>query len=196
VQTWEERYRQTSTAGPTAQDQRRREQEWLARFEQRQAELTAQAEAQRRDGAMAAERARWAEGKRGGQEDYGYVEVTGPDAEPVRIGVVWLGRFRAVARAFRTTGGGPVGLVDPYAIVILVAFGLVLLANFAVRWALLRLTGRPRWAVVVAVGAGGEGTVVLRGRDRAQIARAAAALADRVEQEGASAATGPRVGTA
>jgi hypothetical protein len=140
-------------------------------------------------GAMAMQRRAWARGERGGMAEH--VEVTGPDEVPVRIRVKWLGGRGVTADGRAGKGRGTGGnIVDPVGEFALVAMlvGLVMLFVATVRWLALELTGRPRWAVTAAVGAApATAVVVLRTRRAAAAARAAAELADRVQQEGAGA---------
>ncbi|WP_380279394.1 hypothetical protein [Kitasatospora purpeofusca] len=166
------------------EEQRRREREWTAEFERRAAATDAARAERARAESAAALRACWARGERG--ERHTFVEVVGPDGgEPVRIAVVWLGRYRAVRRAFR--GSITHGSVsDGLGFVIVAAVALVLGLHHVVRRLLLRLSDGPRWAVVAAVGPGGKHVVVLRERDEPPAAFAAAALADRIERDGAA----------
>ncbi|MEV7599481.1 hypothetical protein AB0O91_19090 [Kitasatospora sp. NPDC089797] len=181
-------------------EQRKRERAWTAAFEERQRAGAAEAALT----STAEERAAWAKGERGGR--IGYLDVTGPAApagptgpagEPVRIAVVWLGRYRATSRRLndyvplRGVGGdGCEGtlLLIPVAALIGLDFGL--------RWTVLRLLGRPRWAVAAAVGpyigTRGNNLVLRRFRNRKDALRHAAALADDVEREGPAALFRPR----
>lgn len=70
-------------------EQRKREQAWTAAFEERR--KAAEAEEREREivTSIAANRTAWASGRRSGSDSIGYVDVTGPDAVPVRIAVVW-----------------------------------------------------------------------------------------------------------
>ncbi|MFF7455093.1 hypothetical protein [Kitasatospora sp. NPDC008115] len=103
----------------------------------------------------------------------------------MRIAVVWLGRHRAVARAFR---GGPTHgrISDPLGFAIVAVTALVLGIDHGIRRLILRLSDRPRRAVA-AVGPDGEPVLVHHDRDERPVALAAAALADRVEREGPAA---------
>ncbi|MFE1320051.1 hypothetical protein [Kitasatospora phosalacinea] len=177
---------------PEARAERlRREREWVEALEKRIQERNAVERARREAEARQAERDSWGKGERGAAGSH--TEVTGPDGEPVRIAVVWLGRHQAVAQAFRPsssmnleTSGEAFLLVIPY---------LLLLGLYrATCWLLLELRRGPRWAVAVAVGPTARPVAVLRGRDREQVIRAASDLAARVEQEGAAAV--PRPGRA
>ncbi|MFB7474033.1 hypothetical protein [Kitasatospora sp. NPDC056184] len=169
------------------EEQRRREREWTAEFERRAAAADTAREERARADRAAALRAAWARGGRG--ERHTFAEVAAPDGgEPVRIAVVWLGRYRPVRRAFRgSVTHGQVG--DGLGIVIVAAAGLVLGLHHIVRRLLLRLSDGPRWAVVAAVRPDGKHVVVRRERDERPAALAAAALADRVERDGAAAVT-------
>ncbi|MET8702515.1 hypothetical protein ABZW10_27165 [Kitasatospora sp. NPDC004723] len=168
------------------EEQRRREREWTAEFERRAAATDAARAERTRVERAAALRAAWARGERG--ERHAFTEVGGPDGgEPVRIAVVWLGRFRAVARACRPSASGGGQITDGLGVVLLLPVLLLLGLDHGLRLLFLRLSGRPRWAVVAAVGAGGKPVVVHRGRDQRPAALAAAALAERVEREGAAA---------
>ncbi|MBV2154101.1 hypothetical protein [Kitasatospora sp. SUK 42] len=168
-------------------DQKEREKAWTAEFEQRQ--KAAAAESYERG--VAQEREAWAKGERAG--NIGYLDVTGPDGRRVRLAVVWLGRFRATSkrlndydplRGFQAFGDGALLLIPLAALV-----GL----NFALRWAVLRLLGRPRWAVAAAVGphvgTSGNNLVLRRFQARQDALRYAAALADEVERDGEAALT-------
>ncbi|MFD7735197.1 hypothetical protein ACFV6F_33050 [Kitasatospora phosalacinea] len=174
---------------PEARAERlRREREWGAALEKRIQERDAAERARQQAEARQAERDSWAEGERGAAGSH--TEVTGPDGEPVRIAVVWLGRHRAVERAFRphpspdfASSGEAFLFVIPYLLLV----GLYR----ATGWLLLELLHRPRWAVAVTVGPAARPVAVLRGRGRGQAIRAAADLAARVEQEGAAAVPQP-----
>lgn len=193
----------TSNGSVGPDERRRREREWSAEFERRAAAgALARTEREKADEVAARvrrtveRRAGWARGERGHLGEI--VEVAGPVAdgpgavagEPVRIAVAWRGRFRSVARAFRpvsvptfeTVGEGFLFVV-PYAVL----FGLYRGTGRLV----LTLTRRPAWAVVAAVGPG-RPFVVQACADGRTAAEAAAALADRVEQEGAAAVLVPR----
>ncbi|MFJ6622256.1 hypothetical protein ACIQOW_32335 [Kitasatospora sp. NPDC091335] len=173
-------------------EQKKREKAWSAEFEERRKAKEAEEQERRRAAAIASNRAAWATGRAGGSETIGYVDVTGPDAVPVRIAVVWLGRFGATARPLNDyrplrnvdVGGGE-------GIIYLIPYAALVGLNFGVRWLVLQLLGRPLWAVAARTGAdrGGRGsaTVLLRTRDRATALKRAAALADRVEQDGTAA---------
>ncbi|MFI2611567.1 hypothetical protein [Kitasatospora sp. NPDC018619] len=171
--------------------QKAREQAWTEQFEQRrQAGEAAEQELQERL-AMAREREAWAHGRRSGS--IGYVDVTGPDRRPVRIAVVWLGRFGATDRPLhaydplRHVGGSAGG----EGVLLLLPVAALLGLNFGLRWLVLALSGRRRWAVAVKAGRDrgrrGGNTVLLRTRDRAEALRYAAALADRIERGGTAA---------
>ncbi|GAA1404417.1 hypothetical protein GCM10009639_50310 [Kitasatospora putterlickiae] len=167
------------------EEQRRREREWTAEFERRASAADAARAERARAERTAALRAAWAGGERGGS--HSFAEVTGPDGgEPVRIAVAWLGRHRAVARAFRD---GPTHgqISDPLGIAIVAVAALVLGLDHGIRRLILRLSDRPRWAVVAAVGPDGKPVLVHHDRDERPVALAAAALADRVEREGPTA---------
>ncbi|MEU3567460.1 hypothetical protein AB0E96_03375 [Kitasatospora sp. NPDC036755] len=175
-------------------EQKKREKAWTAEFEQRQ-EARAAEELARQEGlSTAREREAWARGERDGS--IGYVDVTGPDRRPVRIAVVWLGRLGATARPLHAydpmrhvdgSGSGGEGVL------LLIPIAALLGLNFGLRWLLLALLGRPRWAVAAKAGRDrgkrGGNTVLLRTRDRRQALRYAAALADRVERDGTAALT-------
>ncbi|MER7850097.1 hypothetical protein ABTZ03_39890 [Kitasatospora sp. NPDC096077] len=167
-------------------EQKKREKAWTAEFEERQ----------RANGAEAVitstvqEREAWAKGERAGR--IGYLDVTGPDDLRVRIAVVWLGRFRATARRLNDYNplrhaGGDFGDGLLLTIPIAALAGL----NFGLRWVVLRLFNRPRWAVAAAVGPHigtcGHNLVLRRLRNRGEALRYAAALADDVEREGTAA---------
>ncbi|QKW23426.1 hypothetical protein HUT16_33945 [Kitasatospora sp. NA04385] len=162
----------------------RREREWTEALEKRiQARDEVERERQRAE-ARKAERESWADGQRGGIGEFS--QVTGPDGEPVRIAVVWLGRPHSVARAFEPKlstnfAAGGEGIL--FAIPLMLLFGLYRVAC----WLLLELRRTPRWAVVAAVGAAGKPIAVRRGRDEQAMIRAATALAEQVEQEGTAA---------
>ncbi|MEV7772565.1 hypothetical protein [Kitasatospora sp. NPDC086791] len=176
-------------------EQKKREKAFTAEFEKRQKAIEAESREQRHVASIAAERTSWAKGERAGS--IGYLDVTGPDEVPVRIAVVWLGRFRATRRplndydpipAVDLASGGVEGILLFALYVILVGL------NSGLRWLILRLTGRPRWAVGAAAGpdrgkGGANNTVLLRGHSRREALRYAAALADRVEQDGTAALT-------
>ncbi|MER5355901.1 hypothetical protein ABT093_36975 [Kitasatospora sp. NPDC002551] len=167
------------------EEQRRREREWTAEFERKAAAADAARAERERAGRAAALRACWARGERG--ESHAFAEIAGPDGgEPVRIAVVWLGRFRAVPRAFRgSLTHGAIG--DGLGFLILLAVALLVGLHHVVRRLFLRWSGGPRWAVVGTAGPGGKHVVVRRERDVGPAALAAAELADRVEREGAAA---------
>ncbi|MFD8782048.1 hypothetical protein [Kitasatospora sp. NPDC059599] len=176
-------------------EQKEREKAWTARFEERRKVIEAESRERLRAESIAAERAAWAKGERAGS--IGYLDVTGPDEVPVRIAVVWLGRFRATrkpldnhdpipATDLSAAGGGGLLLFLLYVVLVGLNTGLRSLA--------LRLTGRPRWAVGTATGpdrgkGGGNNTVLLRSHSHREALRYAAALADRVEQDGTAALT-------
>ncbi|MER7704275.1 hypothetical protein ABTX81_15410 [Kitasatospora sp. NPDC097605] len=139
------------------EEQRRREREWTAEFERRAAAADAARAERERAERNAALRAAWVRGTRGG--NHAFAEVAGPDGgEPVRIAVVWPGRHRAARRAFR---GGPTHgpISDPVGLLLVIAVGLVPGLDLGVRRLVLRLSDRPRWAVVAAVGAKGKPTL-------------------------------------
>ncbi|MEU9042794.1 MULTISPECIES: hypothetical protein [unclassified Kitasatospora] len=176
-------------------EQKKREKAWTAEFEKRQKVLEAEDRERRHVTSIAAERAAWAEGKRAGS--VGFIDVTGPDEVPVRIAVMWLGRFRATRKPLNDydpfrhvdgTGGGGDGLI------LLVLYTVLIGLNSGLRWLVLRLADRPRWAVAAAMGpdrgkGGPNNIVLLRSRSRRRALRSAAALADRVEQDGTAALT-------
>ncbi|MFI8459343.1 hypothetical protein [Kitasatospora sp. NPDC085464] len=176
-------------------EQKKREKAWSAEFTKRQEVVETETREHQRTASIAAERKAWAEGKRAGS--IGYLDVTGPDDEPVRIAVVWLGRFRATRKPLDgydpvpptdLSSGGVEGLVLFVLYVVLVGL------NAGLRWLALRLADRPRWAVGAAAGPdrgrGGDNNVILlRSRSRRAALRFAAALADRVERDGTAALT-------
>ncbi|GLW52201.1 hypothetical protein [Kitasatospora phosalacinea] len=166
----------------------RREREWVEALEKRIQERDAVERARREAEARQAERDAWAEGERGAAGSH--TEVTGPDGEPVRIAVVWLGRHQAVAGAFRPSPSPDFGSSGE-AFFFVVPYLLLLGLYRATGWLLLELRRRPRWAVAVAVGPAARPVAVIRGRDREQVIRAASDLAARVEQEGAAAVPRP-----
>ncbi|MGA5820700.1 hypothetical protein ACPC54_22880 [Kitasatospora sp. NPDC094028] len=169
--------------------QKQREKVWNAEFAQRAAAGEAELRERQRIENTARERESWSGGRRTGS--IGHVDTTGPDGEPVRIAVVWLGRLRATAR--------PLHAYDPMrhlsgnaggeGVLLLIPIALLVGLNFGVRWLLLALLGRPRWAVAAKAGSerakGGGNTVLLRTRRRSDALRYAAALADRIERDGA-----------
>ncbi|KJS55246.1 hypothetical protein VM98_14345 [Streptomyces rubellomurinus subsp. indigoferus] len=177
-----------------AAGQKEREKAWNAEFEKRQAAGEAEAREQQRVTGTARERESWGGGRRSGS--IGFVDVTGPDGQPVRIAVVWLGRFRATAGRLHAyepmrnlDGGGGTG----EGVLLLIPIALLVGLNFGLRWLVLALLRRPRWAVAAKAGSergkAGGNTVLLRTRDRAEAYRYAAALADRVERDGSAALT-------
>ncbi|MFE7526714.1 hypothetical protein ACFU7Y_13425 [Kitasatospora sp. NPDC057542] len=174
-------------------EQKKREKAWTEEFEERRKAL--QSEEHQLATSIAANRAAWADGRRSGAAFAGYVDVTGPDAVPVRIAVVWLGRIGATRRPlndydplrFVSGAGGGEGVL------LLIPVAALVGLNFGLRWLVLRLLGRPRWAVAAKAGSDrgkrGGNTVLLRTRDRATALKYAAALADRIEQDGTAALT-------
>ncbi|GLW69741.1 hypothetical protein Kpho02_20400 [Kitasatospora phosalacinea] len=167
----------------------RREREWVEALEKRIQERNAVERARRLAEAQQAERDSWADGERGGAGSH--TEVTGPDGVPVRIAVVRLSRGDAVARAFQPSHG-PSDFSGGAEVLLLVVPYLLLLGLYRATRRLVReLRGRPRWAVVAAVGPTGRPAAVLYGRDEEPVIRAATALAERVEQRGAAAVPPP-----
>ncbi|MFJ9608191.1 hypothetical protein ACIRS1_17825 [Kitasatospora sp. NPDC101176] len=172
--------------------QQEREAAWNARHEAQQKAWQAQERERQAARAAESERAAWTRGRRAGQ--VGHLDVTGPDGVPVRIAVVWLGRFRATTRPLNDYN--PLRHVQPDGgdgLLLLVPFALLVLLDFAVRWSFLRLTGRPCWAVAAAagpdIGTRGRNLVLRRTPSRRPALLAAAALADRVERDGVAALT-------
>ncbi|MFD5431402.1 hypothetical protein ACFWJ4_04355 [Kitasatospora sp. NPDC127067] len=175
-------------------EQKKRESAWTAEFEARQKAQQAEARERELATSIAANRTAWAEGRRTGADALGYVDATGPDAVTVRIAVVWLGRFRATRK--RLNDYNPFRNVDPGSgegLIVLIPYAVLVGLDSGLRWLVLQLLGRPLWAVAAKAGSDrdkrGGNTVLLRTRDRAVALRHAAALADRVEQEGAAALT-------
>ncbi|MFJ8625751.1 hypothetical protein ACIRD3_23270 [Kitasatospora sp. NPDC093550] len=176
-------------------EQKKRERAWTEQFEKRQKVRETEDRERAHLAAIAGERQAWAEGRRTGS--IGYLDVTGPDGVPVRIAVVWLGRFRATRKPLNGYDPLPAPELNGSGVegILLFALYAVLVGlNSGLRWLVLRLADRPRWAVGAAAGPdrgkGGEhNTVLLRGRSRRQALRYAAALADRVEREGTAALT-------
>ncbi|MFD0273843.1 hypothetical protein ACFVHB_08005 [Kitasatospora sp. NPDC127111] len=169
-------------------EQKKREKAWTAEFEKRrQARETEDRERELRT-SIAAERETWASGSRAGRT--GFIDVAGPDGT-VRIAVVWLGRFGATARPLNDYSPLRHVVPDGEGILLLIPVALLVGLNFGLRWLALALLGRPRWAVAAKAGPdrGGRGgnTVLLRTRDRSEALKYAAALADRVEQDGTAA---------
>ncbi|MET8545161.1 hypothetical protein ABZW03_31660 [Kitasatospora sp. NPDC004799] len=171
-------------------EQKKREKAWTEAFEQRQKVREAEQREHEEIRSTESERRAWTHGTRSGS--IGYVDVTGPDGRPVRIAVVWLGRLFPTSRRLRAyeplvnvdgTAGEGVLLVIPIAILL----GL----NFGLRWLVLALLRRPRWAVAAKAGDDrhkrGGNTVLLRTRHRATALKYAAELADRIERDGAAA---------
>ncbi|MFF2077847.1 hypothetical protein ACFVXG_24205 [Kitasatospora sp. NPDC058162] len=169
-------------------EQKKREKAWTAQFEKRQREQVAEAVVT----STVQEREAWAKGERAGQ--IGYVDVTGPDDRRVRLAVVWLGRYRATAK--------PLNVYDPMrrfgaafgeGILVLIPIAALVGLDFVLRSTVLRLLGRPRWAVAAAVGphvgTAGNNLVLRRCRSRREALRYAAAVADNVERDGAAALT-------
>ncbi|MFE4976180.1 hypothetical protein ACFRAR_29275 [Kitasatospora sp. NPDC056651] len=183
------------------EERRRREQAWSAEqrtreeeFEQRRKTRETEDRALQESLSVTKERKAWARGERDGS--IGHVEATGPDAVPVRIAVVWLGRFGATAKRldnhdpFRHVAGTPDSVEG---ILLLVPLAALIGLNVGIRWLVLRLLGRPLWAVAAKAGSDrgerGGNTVLLRTRHRAQALTYAAALADRIERDGTAALT-------
>ncbi|MFE7588279.1 hypothetical protein ACFU6K_02685 [Kitasatospora sp. NPDC057512] len=176
-------------------EQKKREKAWSEEFEQRQKTREAEDRALQESQSTTRERTAWARGERDGS--IGYVDVTGPDRRPVRIAVVWLGRLGATHRPLHAYdpmrhvdgGGGGEGVL------LLVPIAALLGLNFGLRWLVLALLRRPRWAVAAKAGGNrgrrGGNTVLLRTRNRAEALKYAAALADRVERDGAAALGAP-----
>lgn len=177
-------------------EQKKRETAWTAEFEKRQKVLEAEGRERHRVEATAQERAAWAQGEQAGR--IRYVDVTGPDDRRVRLAVVWLGRFRATARTLddfdplrhlSAAAGEGLLLAIPLALLLAVILGL----DFVLRSTVLRLLGRPRWAVAAAVGphvgTAGNNLVLRRCRSRREALRYAAAVADDVERDGTAALT-------
>ncbi|MFI6156543.1 hypothetical protein ACIBCA_28115 [Kitasatospora sp. NPDC051170] len=175
--------------------QKERERAWTEEHRERQAVLEVEQREQQRVEFAAQERTAWAQGRRAGL--IGHVDVSAPDGEQVRIAVVWLGRFRATRkplndysplRSTNATGEG---------VLLLIPIAALIGLDFALRWAVLALLGRPRWAVGAAVGddrgrGGDNNLVLLRTRHRDTALRQASALADAVERSGRAALT-PRL---
>ncbi|MFE6054281.1 hypothetical protein ACFQ6N_26310 [Kitasatospora sp. NPDC056446] len=171
--------------------QKERERAWTEEFEKRGKVLEAEAREERFVTSVAQERLAWAEGRRAGS--IGYVDVTGADGERVRIAVMWLGRFRATRK--------PLNDYDPFrqveagageGLLLLIPYAVLVGLNAGLRWLVLRLANRPRWAVAAAAGpdrgkGGTRNLVLLRSRSRREALRYAAALADRVERDGTAA---------
>lgn len=172
-------------------EQKKREKAWSEEFEQRRKAREAEDRELQESLSTTRERTAWARGERDGS--IGYVDVTGPDRRPVRIAVVWLGRLGATHRPLhaydpmRHVGGEAGG----EGVLLLVPIAAVLGLNFGLRWLVLALLRQPRWAVAAKTGGDrgkrGGNTVLLRTRNRAEALKAAAALADRVERDGAAA---------
>ncbi|MBO1414535.1 hypothetical protein [Streptomyces sp. FH025] len=168
-------------------EQKERGNAWTAEFEQRRKASAAEALVT----STAAEREAWARGERAGR--IGYLDVTGPDGRRVRLAVVWLGRFRATSKPLNDYD--PLRGVQAYGdgFLLLIPLAALLGLNFALRWAVLRLLDRPRWAVAAAVGpyvgTSGNNLVPRRFRARREALRYAAALADEVERDGEAALT-------
>ncbi|MFE7636256.1 hypothetical protein ACFU7Z_19700 [Kitasatospora sp. NPDC057518] len=172
-------------------EQKKREKAWSEEFEQRRKAREAEDRELQESLSTTRERTAWARGERDGS--IGYVDVTGPDRRPVRIAVVWLGRLWATHRPLHTYDpmrhvGGEAG---GEGVLLLVPIAAVLGLNFGLRWLVLALLRRPRWAVAAKAGGDrgkrGGNTVLLRTRNRAEALKAAAAMADRVERDGAAA---------
>ncbi|MER7669187.1 hypothetical protein ABTY61_12015 [Kitasatospora sp. NPDC096128] len=173
--------------------QQERERAWSAEFEQRQRDLEVEYRERHRVEATARERRAWAGGGRDG--GIGCVDVTGPDDRRVRLALVWLGGFRATRKPLSDqlplrnlgTPSDAVGLL--LTVLVLTVLGL----DFWLRWTVLTLLGRPRWAVAAAVGphigTAGNNLVLRRCRSRREALRYAAAVADDVERDGAAALT-------
>ncbi|WP_051837132.1 hypothetical protein [Streptomyces sp. NRRL WC-3742] len=172
--------------------QKERERAWTEEHRKRQAALEVEQREQERVEFAARERTAWALGKRGGR--IGHLDVTAPDGEQVRIAVVWLGRFRATRKPLDDYAPLRHVIPDGEGVLLLIPIAALIGLDFALRWAVLALLGRPRWAVGAAVGddrgkGGDNNLVLLRTRHRDTALRQASALADAVERTGRTALT-------
>ncbi|WP_416874854.1 hypothetical protein [Kitasatospora sp. SC0581] len=135
-------------------------------------------------GAMALQRKAWARGDR--TVFTHVVDVTGPDGRPVTVSLSWLGEYQGPEEGSRSEKLLNLLALVPFMEVVAAAvIGLTLLS----RWLFIELTGRPHFAVTARIdGAdGADWQVVARTRRRPAAMKAAAALADRVERDGAAA---------